>query len=44
MKNMKCIENSVQNIKRHAKCMLQKGKLLTKKDKNSCIFTVVQQH
>lgn len=31
MKNMKHIENSVQNIKEHAKCMLQKGKLLMKK-------------
>lgn len=47
MKNMKYIENSVQNIKKHAKCVLQKGKLLMKKrrkDKNSCIFTIVQQY
>lgn len=31
MKNMIYIKNSVQNIKKHAKCILQKGKVLMKK-------------
>lgn len=41
MKNMKYITNSVQNIKKCAKCMLQIGKLLMERDEKKKFCTVI---